>query len=318
MKIRRLFTILLVAVLIIGAIPLSAAAASGSLICGLDEHTHDDSCYSLTCTIPEHPQHSVIGGGCYTECTPNGNSGHWVWMPLPFSSGVWLHYLGSCQRVGQKYYFFSCPLDLHTHDPAKPGDCYSLTCELEEHTHVPGCYEYDYQVNVYYIDAVSSATVATGAPIFGSFTGDESPYDVLVHANVPAGYRLATGETTPKIATFSAEFEPVYMASLTQIEPDYGLLGEVNFYVTAIPRIPPQVIIPEPSPEPTPVPTPEQEIPPEEIPLDEPEEEIIEEDEVPTDVPETGDSTSLLPVIALFALAGAAFVLTFKKSRKDV
>jgi len=83
-----------------------------------------------------------------------------------------------------------------------------------------------------------------------------------------------------------------------------------------VPPIPPQVVVPAPTPETI-------EIPEEEIPTTQPEEEEevdfeeeeeFEDEEIPTDVPQTGDSSPLHVVFALISLAGAAFVLTLKRS----
>ena len=142
--------------------------------------------------------------------------------------------------------------------------------------------------------------------------------EIIVHAGayMPAGYELLD-ETKETI-----------------IIPITPITNDVNFFVTfevvrrgnpvqppegpaPVPPIPPQVVVPAPTPETI-------EIPEEEIPTTQPEEEEevdfeeeeeFEDEEIPTDVPQTGDSSPIYTAFALIALAGAAFALTLKRSR---
>jgi len=107
------------------------------------------------------------------------------------------------------------------------------------------------------------------------------------------------------------------------ISPEGGNSFTLSYYATTgtqeqteSPDItrPPQVV--------TPTPTPSEEIivPPEEIPTDVPsdvpDDVQVDDEEIPTDVPQTGESNPLLPGLALVLIAGAALVLTVRKSRK--
>ena len=75
-------------------------------LCGLEEHTHDESCYdesgALTCTLSEHT---------HTE---------------------------SCYEAAKKPL---CGLEEHTHDESCYDESGALICTLPEHTHTESCYE---------------------------------------------------------------------------------------------------------------------------------------------------------------------------------
>ena len=75
-------------------------------LCGLEEHTHDESCYNesgaLTCTLSEHT---------HTE---------------------------SCYEAAKKPL---CGLEEHTHDENCYDESGALTCTLSEHTHTDACYQ---------------------------------------------------------------------------------------------------------------------------------------------------------------------------------
>ena len=75
-------------------------------LCGLEEHTHDESCYdesgALTCTLSEHT---------HTE---------------------------SCYEAAKQPL---CGLEEHTHDENCYDESGALTCTLSEHTHTESCYE---------------------------------------------------------------------------------------------------------------------------------------------------------------------------------
>ena len=160
--------------------------------------------------------------------------------------------------------------------------------------------------------------------------------EIIVHAGayMPAGYELLdeTKETiiipiTPitNDVNFFVTFEVVRRGNPVQPpegpapdpdEPENPDATEPPEGPAPVPPIPPQVVVPAPTPETI-------EIPEEEIPTTQPEEEEevdfeeeeeFEDEEIPTDVPQTGDSSSLHVVFALISLAGAAFVLTLKRS----
>ena len=75
-------------------------------LCGLEEHTHDESCYdesgALICTLPEHT---------HTE---------------------------SCYEAAKQPL---CGLEEHTHDENCYDESGALICTLPEHTHTESCYE---------------------------------------------------------------------------------------------------------------------------------------------------------------------------------
>ena len=75
-------------------------------LCGLEEHTHDESCYdesgALICTLPEHT---------HTE---------------------------SCYEAAKQPL---CGLEEHTHDESCYDESGALTCTLSEHTHTDACYQ---------------------------------------------------------------------------------------------------------------------------------------------------------------------------------
>jgi len=160
--------------------------------------------------------------------------------------------------------------------------------------------------------------------------------EIIVHAGayMPAGYELLdeTKETiiipiTPitNDVNFFVTFEVVRRGNPVQPpegpapdpdEPENPDATEPPEGPAPVPPIPPQVVVPAPTPETI-------EIPEEEIPTTQPEEEEevdfeeeeeFEDEEIPTDVPQTGDSSPLHVVFALISLAGAAFVLTLKRS----
>ena len=75
-------------------------------LCGLEEHTHDESCYdesgALTCTLSEHT---------HTE---------------------------SCYEAAKQPL---CGLEAHTHDESCYDESGALICTLSEHTHTDACYQ---------------------------------------------------------------------------------------------------------------------------------------------------------------------------------
>ncbi len=79
--------------------------------CGNNEHTHNETCYNLTCTRTVH-SHSDV-------CCEYGGT---VFMH-------WFHQDSCCKEN----------LTAHTHTDYS-GSCYSLTCTNTEHTHSDNCY----------------------------------------------------------------------------------------------------------------------------------------------------------------------------------
>lgn len=79
--------------------------------CGNNEHTHNETCYNLTCTQTVH-SHSDV-------CCENGGTGIMHWF-----------HQDSCCKEN---------LTEHTHTDYS-GSCYSLTCTNTEHTHSDNCY----------------------------------------------------------------------------------------------------------------------------------------------------------------------------------
>ena len=163
---------------------------------------------------------------------------------------------------------------------------------------------YPYTVHyVYYLDNV--VTTAVNTP---DFTGNapEGALALLDNGGKTdtAGNLYALGDASSLSVTIDPEtqvneFTLRYYAS-TEVEP-----------TPTHTNLPPQVVTP------TPVPTEEIIVPPEEIPTEETPTEIVEE-EVPTDVPQTGDSSSaILPGFALALIAGAALAMTLKKKKHN-
>ncbi len=79
--------------------------------CGFEEHTHNETCYNLTCTRTVH-SHSDV-------CCEYGGTGIMHWF-----------HQDSCCKEN---------LTEHTHTDYS-GSCYSLTCTNTEHTHSDNCY----------------------------------------------------------------------------------------------------------------------------------------------------------------------------------
>lgn len=101
--------------------------------CGLEEHTHTDDCYSLTCTVEEGSAH-VHSPECYEEhtiyiCTPHEHDEN---CEPDCPDHV---HTDECTETEQK---LICPLSTepHVHTVA----CYGLVCGMEEHTHTEECF----------------------------------------------------------------------------------------------------------------------------------------------------------------------------------
>lgn len=313
MKTKRLLAFLLIAVFVIGVMPLTVAAASSDPVCGKIEHQHDDTCYELTCGLEEHT-HDAPGKNskCYHICT---NIRHYF---------LGKHIRGTkCVKVSEPiiifgkvvghidiYYSLSCGRVDHTHDPSKPGECYELTCEREEHTHGDECFGpemFSYTINYeFFLNGGSVGTDSdTGFALLGEVitvpgTKNFEGVTFTLGGDQDTSLTVGEGENVLTVNYYATSGGGENPTPIPEVTPTY---------------IPPQVIIPT-----TPTPEPEIELPEEEIPADVPEveeEEQFEDEEIPTNVPTTGDASPIFPAIALIALAGAAFALTFKKSRKN-
>lgn len=298
MKIKRLLSFLLVAVLVLGVLPLAVAAEDSRRgpVCGYDEHPeHVDACYELTCEREVHT-HSEVGGSCYKRCR---NILHSI-----FGHG------SKCIKHNGKYYYLSCNKTEHTHDLRKPGECYSLVCDKEFHTHDNNCYMYNYTITL--MDEDADAILDT---LKGEGKLDESiPIPATVQDESGRTYIRKEGQ--PEKHTIDADNNEITVYYILQEEEE-----EEPPYIPPIYNAPSQTTV-------TPEPEPEIELPEEEIPTDVPEddfeeefdfeeEEEFEDEEIPTDVPRTGDSSPIYAALALIALAGAAFALSFKKSRNN-
>lgn len=301
MKTKRLLAILLVAMFVIAAIPLSAAATPNpwtysykiDVKYALADGTQIGATQQYDTGVLEQKWQPQFPGG-----------GYWYWESknVTVSGATYLpagyHLVGKTQEVVKV-------------EKPQHGNSFSktVTFTVEKIT-------YDYTVYVKYMDG--DETVA--GPIL--VKGDTLDFDEITTVTVtpdasvlPVGYEL-TGNPAPVGVDVAY---PQGGGDFT-----YTVPFSVNRIQTSpspeIPYIPPQVLIPA-----TPTPEPEIELPEEEIPTDVPdetteieeEEELFEDEEIPTDVPATGDASAIIPAIALLALAGAAFALTFKKSRNN-
>lgn len=150
---RRIACVLgcIVAFITTYALILPAITLEQTAFCGIDEHTHDASCYSqqienrnLICTLPEHTQH-VHDTGCYYTPEPVSHShsdncvvnvmGDLICTQLVCEG----HKHGdSCYQITTELLCANSQEHIHT------DECYSdqqLICTLEEnHVHDSACY----------------------------------------------------------------------------------------------------------------------------------------------------------------------------------
>ena len=147
--------------------------------CGKTEHTHTAACYANTCNLEEHT-HTEYTGSCYVPCTPQLNANHYQgngyhkWN----TSCAW-----SFSGFTVTYYHKVCDQEEHTHSNA----CRNLNCGQEEHTHTTACGELICTEEVH-----SHTTKCYGTERTCGFT-DTSRFGVAVQAaerliaNLPEG-----------------------------------------------------------------------------------------------------------------------------------
>jgi len=296
MKTKRLLSYLLVAVFVLGVLPLTVAAEelpNRKLTCEL--HVHEAVCYGLICELEEHTHSTASGSTCTrVRCSREEFPDHYYygwngWQHKPDLPGSKYEGYGWWGR------WYCCTKAEHTHTETGENPCYGWICGYTDHEHDEKCYEYKY--TIYYELYLDGKFVDDGEITGYGELDDEvsAPKTVTFNGRV---YTLGSGQT----------------AKLT-IGAECNVLEGVKYYATT-PYVPPQVVRPEPTPPPV-IDQPEEEIPttvPDEAETDI-EEEEFEDEEIPTDVPETGDASPIYTALALIALAGAAFALTLKRSR---
>ena len=115
-------------------------------LCGLEEHTHDESCYdesgALICTLSEHTH----AGSCYEAAKQPlcGLEEHTHDESCYDESGALICTLSehthteSCYEAAKQPL---CGLEEHTHDENCYDESGALICTLSEHTHTDACYE---------------------------------------------------------------------------------------------------------------------------------------------------------------------------------
>ena len=143
----------------------------GTLVCGLEVHTHDASCYELTCVKEQHShseacytcgqtEHTTHTTACYagvgneqnlkTGKPRNPSEGqvfdHWYYGKMIYINGKYYMYSGStssgsiapttCHKHTSNC--IGCGKEEHTHSFS--ANCYTLTCTKKEHTHQSDCY----------------------------------------------------------------------------------------------------------------------------------------------------------------------------------
>ena len=143
----------------------------GSLVCGLEVHTHDASCYELTCDKEVHThseacytceetEHTTHTTACYegvgdeqkiyTDKPRNPSEGqvfdHWRYGKMIYINGKYYKYSGSTSpnniapTICHKHTSgcIGCGKVEHTHSFTE--ECYTLTCTKEVHAHTSDCY----------------------------------------------------------------------------------------------------------------------------------------------------------------------------------
>jgi|GEM_PF-1880811 len=310
MKIKRLLSYLLVAVFVLGVLPLTVAAEelpNRKLTCEL--HVHEAVCYGLICELEEHTHSTASGSTCTrVRCSREEFPDHYYygwngWQHKPDLPGSKYESYGWWGR------WYCCTKAEHTHTETGENPCYGWTCGYTDHEHDEKCYEYKYVINyVLYLN---------GQPVDGG-SGSTSGYAKLgetINADPTIDFEDITyaldvdGEQTTSM-TIGVEGNTLNVRYSAEVE-----VPEEPEETPPV-NVPPQVILNTPE---APTEIPEEEIPTtqpeEEEEVDFEEEEEFEDEEIPTDVPQTGDSSPIYTAFALIALAGAAFALTLKRSR---
>jgi len=213
-----------------------------------------------------------------------------------------------CEKYNRRYYNLTCKKKEHTHNPSKPGPCYTQICDDENiHPHDDDCYEYKYVIN--YVLYLNGQPVDDGSSSTSGYAklGDKIDADPTINFK-GITYALDGEQTTSMIIGVEGNTLDVTYSAEVEVPEEPEETPPVN--------VPPQVILNTPE---APTEIPEEEIPTtqpeEEEEVDFEEEEEFEDEEIPTDVPQTGDSSPIYTAFALIALAGAAFALTLKRSR---
>lgn len=182
MKTKRLLAYLLVAVMVLGVLPLTVAAAETGWVadCGFDEeHEHSWRCLPYTCGKNQHYVHS---SSCYKDC---GIEGHYS------KNGK--------HKVGWDYR--DC-LECHQHDDS----CYS--CNKLAHKHTDECFMRDYKVTVKYVLAGTDIVVAVDESNQGTIQKNKSK-TVTITPTAPENYELAY-DYAPVTYTFSKRTEDFF------------------------------------------------------------------------------------------------------------
>lgn len=295
MKTKRLLAVLLVAMFVIAAIPLSAAA------------TPNPWTYSYKIDVKY-----ALADGTQIGATQQYDAGELVWKQKSTWPYEWYWEsknvtVSGANNLPAGYHLVGKTQEVVEVRKPQHSNSFSKTVvfTVEENT-------YDYAISyAYYLDGVINPSVTkapiTGSAIAGTVINAEDGTQT-VDGNT---YTLGDGQSLS--LTISAEGSNSLTLTYYATTPEIPESPDPVY-------LPPQVLIPA-----TPTPEPEIELPEEEIPTDVPdetteieeEEELFEDEEIPTDVPETGDASPIIPAIALLTLAGAAFALTFKKSRNN-
>ena len=144
---------------------------SGTLICALEEHTHDNKCYTLSCVNEEHKhsescyrcgqtEHTIHDTNCYDGVGDRKNIhtdipdkpvegyvyNHWYYGKVIYINNSWYKYNGStsanqvapttCHKHTDDC--LGCGKTEHSH--SLDNNCYNLTCDKIEHSHTSDCY----------------------------------------------------------------------------------------------------------------------------------------------------------------------------------
>lgn len=160
-----------------GSVDVPGGTGEQFCICELEEHTHGDECYDetgeLICRLEEHTHSDA----CYEDMGFAGGIGS---VNVPGGTGELL---------------YICGLEEHIHDDACYDEAGELTCSLEEHTHDESCL----------------AQVETPLREL-SYTGGDYTVSVVFgeDAALPEGVKLSAAE----IPSDSEEYQTYYRQTL--------------------------------------------------------------------------------------------------------